>query len=90
MIHFNSNHPIEHKLAVFHLLLKRMQQCPLSISYKQKGMDHNSTHCKANGFPYAFLKKLNTQILHTFSLQPTNDTPLTNRKNGSHAPTIIP
>ena len=47
MIHFNYNHPIGHKLAIFHLLLKRMQQCPLSTSHKQKGMDHNSTHCKS-------------------------------------------
>jgi hypothetical protein len=47
MIYFNSNHPIEHKLAVLHLLLKRMQQRPLSTSYKQKGIDHNSTHCKS-------------------------------------------
>lgn len=80
-IHFNSNHPIEHKLAAFRFLHNRMDPLPPTPSCKQKERTQSYALRKLMDFSTHFLRNsTHTQVTHKLSLPPTNDTPLTTHK----------
>jgi DNA mismatch repair ATPase MutS len=61
-INFNSNHPVEHKMAAFRSHIYRMHSLPLTPEKKQKEWQILQTTANNNNFPTNLLHKLNQQI----------------------------
>jgi hypothetical protein len=61
-INFHSNHPIEHKMAVFRFHISRMYSLPLHPEKKQREGEIIEAIAKNNNFPQNLLQKLNRQI----------------------------
>jgi hypothetical protein len=58
-IHFNSNHPMKHKMAAYRFLLNRLHQLPISQDQKQKEMNTIHQIARKNGYPITIIDKLN-------------------------------
>jgi hypothetical protein len=61
-IHYNSNHPMEHKMAAYRFLLNRVHQLPITQEYKEQEMNTIYQIAKKNGYTTT-IAKLNTQII---------------------------
>jgi len=63
VIHYNSNHPIEQKMAAFRYYISRLINLPLT--QKGKGIEWNTiiNIAKHNGFPVEKITKLKTQLI---------------------------
>ena len=71
--HYNSNHPIEHKVAAYRFIPSRMHQLPLTAPYIQKEWNTIQHIAKVNVFPYALFINLKAQISQKLTLPSTKD-----------------
>jgi hypothetical protein len=65
-IHYNSNHPMEHKMAAYRFLLNRVHQLPITQEYKEQEMNTIYQIAKKNGYTTTTttIDNLNTQIIN--------------------------
>ena len=69
-INFFSNHPIEHKMAAYRLLLERMYSLPLNQTQVQNEWKSIKQIAHSNNFPISTLRKLKQRTRQQLS-QPT-------------------
>jgi hypothetical protein len=62
-MHYNSNHPMEHKLAAYRFLQNRVHQLPIRQEYKEQEMNTLYQTAKKNGYTKT-TDKLSTQIIN--------------------------
>jgi hypothetical protein len=77
VIHYNSNHPLEHKMAAFRFLITWMQRLPLNPQQKQIEWTNILHIAESNGYPTSIINRLNTQIYNRLqepnkSIEPQN------------------
>jgi len=63
VIHYNSNHPIEQKMAAFRYYINRMITLPLTEKGKDTEWTIIQNLAKQNGFPIEKITKLKTQLI---------------------------
>jgi hypothetical protein len=81
-INYTSNHPTEHKLAVYRYLIRRMTALPLSQEKEEGEWQMILKTANNNNFPIPIIKKLKTKIYNQEQKKTTNT------KNGPHSHTI--
>lgn len=60
-IHFNSDHPIQHKLVAYRYLLNRLHQLQLSQDQKQQEMNTIHQIARKNGYSTTIIDKHHKQ-----------------------------
>jgi hypothetical protein len=63
-IHYNSNHPMEHKLAAYWFFLYRLHQLPLSQDNKKQKMNTILQISQENGYSLSIINQLNNRIIN--------------------------
>jgi hypothetical protein len=63
--HYNSNHPIEHKIAAYRFLLNRMSLLPLSQENKKQEMNIILQISRTNSYPLSIITQLNNRTKNT-------------------------
>ena len=62
-IHFTSNHPLEHKLAVYNCYINRMLTTPTTEQARQQEWNIISTTARDNGFQLQIIHNLKKKLL---------------------------
>jgi hypothetical protein len=63
VIHFNSNHPHEYKIAAFLYCINRIPTMPITENSKQNEWETIISIAKNNEFPISILTDLKTKII---------------------------
>jgi hypothetical protein len=63
-IHFNSNHPLEHKISAFLYYINRLTTMPIIESSKQRGWETIITIARSNNFLTSMLQGLKTILIN--------------------------
>jgi hypothetical protein len=63
-VYYNSNHPMEHKLAAYRFLLNRLHQLLLTQENKKQEMNIIYQIAKMNEYPLAVINQLNEKIMN--------------------------
>jgi hypothetical protein len=64
VIHFNSNHPIEHKISASLYYINRLTIMPITESSKQREWETIITLVRSNNFPTSMLYGLKTKLIN--------------------------
>jgi hypothetical protein len=72
MIHYKSNHPLQHKLAAYRFMLNRLHSLPLSQDQKNQEMNTITQIAKQNGYRITLIIRLNNQIRNKINRSKNN------------------
>jgi hypothetical protein len=64
IIHFHSNHPLEHKISAFLYYINRLTTMPIIESSKQRGWETIITIARSNNFLTSMLQGLKTILIN--------------------------
>jgi hypothetical protein len=80
-IHFNSNHPLEHRISAFLYYIKRLTIMPITESSKHREWETIIAIARSNNFPTGMLYGLKTKIINRKRAQ--TKTNATTKKNNT-------